>query len=220
MVKKERKEAGRSPLFWIAMIFILTGIILAAGFLAVQFKPVSQAASAVYARVNDWMHDRNARLQKNLVKVKQLAANDKDAHEEIHFEFYTVLPNMKVPVKSAEKSSAEGNAAAKMPAANKAPSIFDAGELQDALKEEVAVKEPVSSGKYIIQVGAFKNIAGAEKFCETFLTSGFSARITAAETAKGKIYNVQVGPFNTRDQAVLAERQLQKKNINGIIRSL
>lgn len=177
-----------------------------------RFQPVSSGVSSAYAHLNDWLHDRNTRLQKNIVKVKQLATKNKDEHQEIHFEFYTVLPNMKVPVKSEEKPLIEANKVA--------PSIFDAGKLQDALKEEVEIKEPVSNGKYILQVGAFKNIDGAEKFCETFLTSGFAARITAAETAKGKIYNVQVGPFTTRNQAVLAQHQLQKKNINGIIRNL
>jgi len=63
-----------------------------------------------YTHVQDWMQKRHHELQKNIVKVKQLAVKNKTSPQEIHFEFYKELPNMKVPVpliaKQEKKTSA------------------------------------------------------------------------------------------------------------------
>lgn len=52
--------------------------------------------SASFRELTDWFTAHKARLNKKIVKVQQMTA--KNAEEPIHFEFYSELPKMKVPV--------------------------------------------------------------------------------------------------------------------------
>jgi len=102
-------------------------------------KDVKLARSGIvsfYTHVQDWMQKRHHELQKNIVKVKQLAVKNKTSPQEIHFEFYKELPNMKVPVPLIAKQE-------KKPV--QSVSIFDEGKLQNALKAELTTNIKGSS---------------------------------------------------------------------------
>ena len=116
---------------------------------------MASSINSIHTRVSDWMHERKTSLNKNIVKVKQLAVNNKTPQQEIHFEFYTVLPNMRIPVPYAEKPvstvrtvSAMSNNVSVMTNTNnaialpKVTALFDAGQLQNALKEELNQDQP------------------------------------------------------------------------------
>src|SRR5207237_5404932 len=49
-----------------------------------QSQRLPSGMSGVYARLNNWMHERNHELKQNIVKVKQLAVDNKTPHQEIH----------------------------------------------------------------------------------------------------------------------------------------
>ena len=78
----------------------------------------------------------------------------------------------------------------------------------------------VADQQYIISTGVFKNAAGAEKFRLSTVKSGWTARVININMAKTRAYSVQVGPFNSKNQAMLVQHQLQMKSVNGIIRKL
>jgi hypothetical protein len=74
-----------------------------------------------------WLSEGQKHLASDITKVKQLTAENQ-APTEIHFEFYSTLPNMQMNV----KESAE--------VAVKKPNIFDAAKLQRSLQEEMNQK--------------------------------------------------------------------------------
>src|SRR5205085_6056096 len=116
-----------------------------------QSQRLPSGMSGVYARLNNWMHERNHELKQNIVKVKQLAVDNKTPHQEIHFEFYTALPDMKVSTLEVEKmdtkvrsvvainAKVDAPSLSKVVAAKKTQniaSIFNADTLQHALRTE------------------------------------------------------------------------------------
>jgi cell division protein FtsN len=223
-VKKDviEKISLRTPRFWAMLFVVMVILILVAGFFTGKLASVSTASSSLYAKAHDWMSNRNARINQQLVKVKKKPVSKPDQQQEIHFEFYTVLPNMRMPVRAVEKPVV--TLPSKIMTVNKAPevpSIFDAGKLQSALKNEWKMaQEPAQVDKYMLQMAVFKSANSAEKYLQTFLSSGLTARVVSIETSKGKNYRVQVGPFQTKNQAMLVQRQLRKKNVNSIIRKI
>src|SRR4029078_10203951 len=92
-------------------------------------------------------------------------------------------------------------------------SIFDAEKLQLALKNEfkqIDNQSTVSNNNhYILQMGVFKNAAGAERLRASLAKSGFSVKVGKTVLAGKEVYSVQIGPFINKNQAVLAQRQLQ-----------
>lgn len=234
-MKSVSKLSGRSSHSkWMAVcVFVAIFVFLCLGLFVYQPKKVVLASSGIsdiYVRFNNWMHERNHKLQQKIVKVKQLAVNNKTPQQEIHFEFYTALPGMKVPIPDVNKSDATvrpvvvTNALVDAPSLSKVvmtkkikngDAIFDADKLQNALRAEFNSTSPEAK-QYIVQMGVFKNIAGAEKFLQTLAGIDSATRIVA----KRKGYSVQAGPFQNKNQAVLMQRQLQKKNVNGIIQKI
>lgn len=233
---KKSERASRTR--WLYMIVFSFVAVFTLGVVYFVYQPkqaaiASSGISSAYATVNNWMHERNHQIHQNIVKVKQLAVNNKAPHQEIHFEFYTALPNMRVTVPDVDKRDATVRAVAVTSAPSDAPSlsqavfakktqnpaaIFDAGKLQNALREEFKAK--IINQQYVIQMGVFKNVAGAEKFRQTCDSEGFTARVVKIAMAKGSGYSVQAGPFDSKNQAILVQRQLQKKSVNGIIRKI
>lgn len=174
-------------------------------------------------QMKSWIAERRNHLHKNLEKVKQVAVRKGDPSPPIHFEFYTALPNMQVPIPESAKSEESVVAAAnqshkitppiKKPSVNVAnTTIFDADRLQRAFKEEL------NQNQYVIQLGIFKKASTAERFKLSLNQSGVSANLVHVTLAGDKAFCVQLGPYETKDQAKLMQHRLQQKKINGIVR--
>lgn len=223
------KRKSHSKSLWVTL-FVLVAVFA----VGLSYVAATSGFFAMYTRLNQWAHERNHQLQQKIVKVKQLAVNKK-ASQEIHFEFYTALPNMRVPVPVIEKrdanvrpvvvmnkSTADELTIPKMMSIKKAENsaaIFDAEKLQNAMRAEISPIK-ISNQVYVIQAGVFKNAVGAEKYRSVFLSMGEMARVVKINLTNGMGYSVQVGPFASKNQAELVQRQLQKKSINGIIRKV
>lgn len=127
---------------WMVLFSFIVILAGGAGFYLYQPKSAVLATnklSSYYQSANQWVVERKTHLQNNLVKVKQIAVAKKDAKQEIHFEFYTTLQNMQVPVPDTnvqinDTHSVANIAAKKKPA--KSHTIFDADKLQMALNDE------------------------------------------------------------------------------------
>lgn len=60
-------------------------------------KPLDTSAlNASFKHLTGWLAEHRGRLNQKIVKVKQIATNN--AEQPIHYEFYSELPKMKVPI--------------------------------------------------------------------------------------------------------------------------
>lgn len=76
-------------------------------------------------------------------------------------------------------------------------------------------------GRYIIQVGSFRNSREAEKMRATLAIRGFSAIITSTTQQQVTWYRVLVGPFESLTDAQRVHREFaQRERITGMIRRL
>jgi len=247
--KQLSKNGVHAKWLWTAVLCLMAALVSGIGFLsyypinsAMKSSLLSAKVSSYYINMNTWVAERKQRLHQNMEKVKQIAVNRKDVNPDIHFEFYTALQNMKVSVPDSNATAIQQPTAnnnitklaenvikpsAKAASDNHsvaAQSIFDAEKLQLALKNEFNQIDTQSSARnnnhYILQMGIFKNAAGAERLRASLVKSGFSVKVVKTALAGKAVYSVQVGPFITKNQAVLAQRQLQKKSVNGIVRKI
>jgi DedD protein len=61
---------------------------------------------------------------------------------------------------------------------------------------------PAASGRWAVQLGAFKTHANAEKVVQELAAKGLTAHVRAANTSSGEmIHRVWIGWFSSRDQA-------------------
>jgi rare lipoprotein A (peptidoglycan hydrolase) len=88
--------------------------------------------------------------------------------------------------------------------------------------EEVPVRPPVvtapakvlsSTGKYVVQVGAFAQEANAKRLASQLGQMGLVARIENGTS----LFYVRLGPFDTRDQAIQARTRLESAGLSAIV---
>jgi len=246
---KQSKRAARWKWLWTILACVMAVFVCGIGFFSyypintpMKSSLLSAKVSSYYAQANSWMTERKQRLHQNIEKVKQIAVNQKDANQDIHFEFYSALQNMQVNVPAASHSATTNQPAANnnitklaenviKPSVKAAPdnnnvgqNIFNAEKLQRALKNEFNQIDAQAAARennhYVLQMGIFKNAAGAERMRASLVKSGFSVKVVKTALTGKEVYSVQIGPFITKNQAVLAQRQLQKKSVNGIVRKI
>lgn len=66
---------------------------------------------------------------------------------------------------------------------------------------------PAASGGYFVQVGAFADLANAQRVRQSAAVAG-PVLVDIRPTASGELYRVRVGPWGTREEADAARRQL------------
>lgn len=76
------------------LVMVLTLFICGIALLAYQSKSTVSGISSYYGQAVAWVTEHKQHLHQGLTKVKQLSAPQNDADQQIHFEFYTSLPNM------------------------------------------------------------------------------------------------------------------------------
>jgi len=103
------------------------------------------------------------------VKVVKEKLNAKSDRAKPVFDFYTVLPDRVVDVKTKEPSSQQANAHQK-------PKVFQ---------------------KYILQVGSFNNFSDADELKAKLAFLGLEARLAKANVKNSTWYRVQLGPFKS-----------------------
>ena len=113
----------------------------------------------------------------------------KEAHKP-RFEFYTILPEMEVPV-----------------AAEQLPPRTDKGG-----------KQPPEAGTYLLQVASFKSHQEADRLKASLALLGMEAKIqTVSIDGTQTWHRVRLGPFDALSQAKQARRQLQQHDLDGMI---
>jgi len=143
-----------------------------------------------------------------------------------------VTPNAAQP---AEPASRAANAA--LAATKEAKSLPKDGQ-KDAQKEEVilstakpaakasdkpvdkAPEKPATTGRFIVQFGAFSESARAQEARYKVEKTGLKTYAQVAETPDGKKYRVRVGPFDKRSDAEKAAEKIKKLGLPAAILGL
>lgn len=188
-----RFVAGQARWRWLLLIGVLAILLFGVGIFINNYKkqtPMALKVSGYFSQITSWITERKNHFRHNLTKAKPLATNKIDEEPQIHFEFYNTLPNMKVAVS------------------------VDANELEKELAKHI------KQNTYIVQAGIFKNFEIAERFRHSLAAKGLVVGMVKLSNAERNIYRVQLGPFSNKEQAKLAERQLQKNGVSGIIRKV
>ncbi len=81
---------------WVVWTAISVLFVCLVGFF--PYKKTFPLVSSYFVRLKIGIAERKAHLHQETLKAKQIAVKKNEADPEIHFEFYTVLPNMQVTV--------------------------------------------------------------------------------------------------------------------------
>lgn len=137
------------------------------------------------------------------VTTMQLATNA-PAEPEIQFDFYHELPKQQVemPIHTVQavNTSTNEEIPAKQKINNSPPPL------------------PQQEAKYILQIGVFANEAAASRIRLSLLLAGLDATIMTTKLNDKVVYQIQRGSYVSIKQAKAAQRILQKKGIESIIK--
>jgi cell division protein FtsN len=139
----------------------------------------------------------------------EASAAEKEASATARFEFYDLLPEAKlnVPDASSEPQAMPTTDAVTSPAA-----VTDTAQLP---AEETVVTTP---GRYILQVGSFRNQQEAEGLKNHLSSLGIQAYIELVSTQAGEPWHrVRVGPFENLATLNQTRTLLAENNIYPIL---
>ncbi len=118
------------------------------------------------------------------------------------------------PVAAApEPAPAPERAAAPAPAPEPAP-----GRPPAPAPAPTAKAPPVAKGEWVIQLGSFSNSRNASALAERLRAKGYPAFTRPADSARGPVTRVYVGPSPSREAAgKVVERLRRETNLRGIV---
>ncbi|MCP5143464.1 MAG: SPOR domain-containing protein [Gammaproteobacteria bacterium] len=131
-----------------------------------------------------------------------------DAAADTDFDFYTILPQMEVPVSEWEVDEPRRNAAARSePVADK-----------PAVTATTETARPGRKIAYVLQVGAYQNDGDAERARANLALLGISASVQRVVINGQETWNrVHVGPFTDLDMLNSMVNRLKRNEIDYIM---
>lgn len=87
-----KRAQQKSRFRWLLLLSVLAVLVGGVAFLK------SKTLSPYYAKITHWASEQRTQISKSVEKTKQAVTAKNDVPPEVHFEFYTALPNMQVPV--------------------------------------------------------------------------------------------------------------------------
>lgn len=163
---------------------------------------------------------------KNLVSKKEnktIVSQTPAEHEEIQFDFYTELPNMRVNF--PESAHAELKPFSTLTEKTMDKSDNKMIEVNPLVRQSASIKTVIAqpsdnknqSTQFILQLGEFNDQINASQLRLSLLLAGIETEIVKLSEHK---YRVQSGPYANERQAKAAERRLNKKGFEGSIKKL
>lgn len=144
------------------------------------------------------------------------------------FEFYTILPELEVPV--PDQPTGEARPASVPPALQTPPPVQGtvAAGAAAAPSQPLPVPQalppatpPASTGgRYILQAGSSRNAADAERLRASLALQGMVAQVQPVNINGETWHRIRVGPFASRTEADAAQRQLHGAKINTLLLEL
>ena len=78
--------------------------------------------------------------------------------------------------------------------------------------------KPQAKLVYAVQLGVFKSKANADALVRQYTLKGYDAYAQKTTTAKGTLYRVLVGKFDTRNKATFLMKEIKnKENVSAIV---
>ncbi len=136
------------------------------------------------------------------------ASKAKGADDQFHFDFFSMLPEEEYEGIEARKP---------IPKPSSAPAQKPR-ESQQSRSKTVSKSSP--TGNYLIQMGAFRDKAAAESHKAELLLGGIvsNVQINAVKSAKGLVYRVNVGPFQSFSSAEHQQAKLKSAGYNSFLK--
>ncbi len=132
------------------------------------------------------------------------------------FEFYTILPELEVPV----PETTEDQRQAAVPPALQTPPAAPSAPATPPPTAAPAPTAPDDGGRYILQAGSSRNAVDAERLRASLALQGMVARIQTVNINGETWHRIRVGPFASRTEADAAQRQLRSADINTMLLEL
>lgn len=192
---QQKKTVEKKPFPWIAILLFL---LLSAGLIcSIKYLYQHNASSIISNLKASQKKPKNTVILDtkaiNLTQTKPSQATPVVAPTpppKIHFDFYTMLPQMKVTV-----AQPSGNA-------------LGGDDNEDA---------PKTGDYYILQVGSVTSEADAKKLQDSLKLEGFKAIVNPLARGDTTWYRIQIGPYSDYQMAQNAEASLQEQQLNGVI---
>lgn len=206
---------GQTLWRWVVMM-AMVAVLFCGAFIGYQYKKDPQKypyLDTYVQQTTNWIAAHRSHLRQDIVKVKRLAANKNTEQEEIHFEFYTALPNMQMNATVQAEPAQTGVAAKPTITAPVVATVASPANLDtQALEQDISAQ--INQGRYLLQLGVFRTQDSAARFQQSLADAGFQAKVITTEK---KVFKVQMGPFTNKNQARLAQIDLEKKGFNGVM---
>jgi len=132
------------------------------------------------------------------------------------YRFYTILPEMDATVPEAEPESGP-------PPDSARPTPEEPPQSEEPPSAEAPPSDPEApstdkSGRYLVQVSAFREPGPAEKLKARLAMQGLQARVVRADLGdKGIWHRVRLGPYAARAEAAKVQARLETKDMEAMI---
>jgi cell division protein FtsN len=185
-----KKEAEKKPIPWRAILLFLllsTGLVFS---IVSLYRHKSNGAVVLDAKAITLAQKKpvvTTAVSQPATNSGGAASNDSPPPQKINFDFYTMLPQMKVSVAEPGKMLS-GNA-----------------------------DTPAAGEHYLLQLGTVTNGTEAKKFQENLRLEGFKTVINPFTRGETTWYRIQMGPYSDYQTAQNAQASLQEQQVNAII---
>ena len=126
-------------------------------------------------------------------------------NEDVHFDFYTELPNMRVALPASASTET-------VKTISRPPQTV--GQVDESIKSVIDSRKTPT--QIIVQLGEFKDPLNASQLRLSLLLAGIETEVVKTAT---HTYRVQKGPYSSERQAKAAQQQLNKKGFDSMIKN-
>lgn len=200
---------------WSLISIVLITVIVLATLFSIHIRVQSLTSLALTTIYQHFSAKPNPSSPVNLVTIKPpIMTND----EQINFEFYNRLPNMKfelakAPVSPIEHNSSIYQASKPLPIHSKVIA-FNPRDLEREFSKHLHGKQ------FVIQLGVFNQLAAAERFRQQCIKNGMSGPLVVIKEKNRTRYRVQQGPFDSLYQTKLAKIKLEKQGMSYLVKTV
>jgi len=138
------------------------------------------------------------------------AAGQKGDKHGARFDFYTILPDLEIPVPDISEILPDKHARPNVPEE-------EHGGGHAAVQGK---PQDIDAEHYILQLGAFRSLDEADKLKASLALQGVSAHIESADINGITWHRVRVGPFTSMAELNDTNNKLKRKGINAMLLKL
>jgi cell division protein FtsN len=201
-ISRIRKRGGNN--FSFVWIWLFTGMFVGISSAVIVYSAIKDEWSLAKLKQlgQEKTAKRNQVIDPTKLRSRPLPKAHKEKQPTPHFEFYTLLPGMEVPL--PEQTTIVNNAK-EQPKQLKQP---------NTATPKQKMKDPLKSAQYILQAGVFREMTKADTLKARLVLQGLNTKIQKVKAKDGFWFRVTLGPFPTETQALKQKKQLLSQNIH------